>query len=149
MTLVDLSDVISRAFDLIGAQMRHGRIKLSRDIPEGLPAIRGNANQLQHVFTNIALNAIHAMDSGGEITVSAKQDGQEYEVTVSDTGPGIPRENLDRIFDPFFTTKPIGKGTGLGLSIAYGIVENHGGEIAVDSIWGRGTTFNLRFPIED
>ncbi|NVM21187.1 MAG: PAS domain S-box protein [Desulfobacterales bacterium] len=147
MTLVDLSDVISRTFDLIGAQMRHKRIKMIREIPKGLPPIRGDANQLQHIFTNIALNAIQAMDPGGEITVCAKCDSPDCEVAISDTGPGIPRENLDRIFDPFFTTKAIGKGTGLGLSIAYGIVQNHGGEIMVDSVLGRGTTFRIKLPV--
>lgn len=149
MTLVNLSDVISRTFELIGAQIRHKGIKLTRDIPEGLPAIRGNANQLQQVFTNIVLNAIHVMDSGGKITVCAKRDVPECEVAISDTGPGIPKEHLDKIFEPFFTTKAIGKGTGLGLSIVYGIVQNHGGEITVDSVLGKGTTFNLRFPNDD
>ena len=149
MTLVNLSDVISGTFELIGTQIRHKGIKLTRDIPEGLPAIRGNANQLQQVFTNIVLNAIHVMDSGGKITVCAKRDGPECEVAISDTGSGIPKEHLDKIFEPFFTTKAIGKGTGLGLSIVYGIVQNHGGEITVDSVLGKGTTFNLRFPISE
>jgi len=89
------------------------------------------------------------MGSGGEITVRAKRDGAACEVVISDTGPGIPKGHPDRIFEPFFTTKPIGKGTGLGLSIVYGIVQNHGCEITVDSVLGQGTTFNLRFPIED
>ena len=147
MTPVDLSDVISRTFELMAAQMRQRQIKLISKIPEGLPPIRGNPNQLQHVFTNIAINAIHAMDSAGEITVCTRADGPECEVTISDTGRGIPRENLDRIFDPFFTTKPIGRGTGLGLSIAYGIIQNHGGEITVDSVVGRGTRFKIKLPV--
>ena len=85
------------------------------------------------------------MGSGGEITVRAKRDGAACEVVISDTGPGIPKEHPDRIFEPFFTTKPIG----MGLSIVYGIVQNHGCEITVDSVLGQGTTFNFRFPISD
>ena len=149
MSSVDISDVISKTFELIGVQIRHKRVKLNREIQNDLPAIQGNANQLQQVFTNIVLNAVYVIDQEGEITVCARREDSTCEISISDTGPGIPQEHLDRIFDPFFTTKPIGKGTGLGLSIAYGIIQNHGGEITVDSLLGRGTTFRIKLPVKE
>ncbi len=147
MTLVNVSDVISRTFDLIGVQLRRQQIRLIREIQESIPVFRGNPGQLQQVFTNIVLNAVWVMDKGGELTICAKHDGSTCEVSISDTGPGIPPGNLPRIFDPFFTTKPIGKGTGLGLSIVYGIIQDHHGEITVDSEPGKGTTFYIRLPL--
>ena len=80
--------------------------------------------------------------------MTAKRDDAVCEIAITDTGPGIPKDNIGRIFDPFFTTKPIGQGTGLGLSIAYGIVQNHGGEITVDTVVGRGTTFSICLPAD-
>ncbi|MCP4352993.1 MAG: PAS domain-containing protein [Desulfobacterales bacterium] len=146
MTLVNISDVISRTFDLIGVQLRRKQIRVVRRIQENIPMFPGNPSRLQQVFTNIVLNAVWVMDKGGELTICAKYDNRMCEVTISDTGPGIPRENLSRIFDPFFTTKPIGKGTGLGLSIVYGIIQDHHGEITAESALGQGATFYIRLP---
>ncbi|MBI3591914.1 MAG: hypothetical protein HY099_00225, partial [Nitrospirae bacterium] len=83
----------------------------------------------------------------GEITVKTWHEDSNIYVSISDTGYGIPSENLDKIFEPFYTTKEVGKGTGLGLSIAYDIIKKHNGEITVDSAVGRGTTFIVKIPV--
>lgn len=144
--LVDLREVLECAFELISTQIRRQgqRYQMSLESPELY--VRGNANQLQQVAINLALNAVQAMEPGGDLTVSARREGDVCELFFTDTGCGIPSECLNRIFDPFFTTKPAGKGTGLGLSIVYGILANHGGMITVDSVLGRGTTFRVCLP---
>ena len=98
-----------------------------------MPDILGDANQLQQVFLNLILNAAAAMPHGGKLEMSPRVEeprGRDYR---GGHGCGIREENLDRIFDPFFTTKPVGQGTGLGLSVRYGIIEQHGGTIEVES----------------
>jgi two-component system NtrC family sensor kinase len=111
--------------------------------------ILGDPHQLEQVFLNILMNAIEAMQNGGklEIAVQERQDPRFVQVAVTDTGAGIPPENLPRIFDPFFTTKEAGKNTGLGLSVSYGIVRTHGGYIDVESIVGAGTTVRVDLPV--
>jgi len=144
-----LDEVVDRTFELLGMHFKQTRIEIVREIPAAL-AVWGNANQLQQVLTNIALNSAQAMDQGGELRIRAhKNSAGAATLIISDTGPGIPRKHLDKIFDPFFTTKPTGLGTGLGLSIVYGIVEHHGGRITVDSEPGQGTTFTITLPTSD
>src|SRR6185369_14759771 len=109
--------------------------------------VRGHAGQLHQVFLNIITNAAQAIgDRGGTIKIETARKSGEVLIAIRDDGPGIPAEVLPRIFDPFFTTKDVGQGSGLGLSIVHGIVERHGGKIAVDSQVGRGTTFTVRLP---
>ncbi len=120
-------------------------IILDLNLAEDLGATKADAAQVEQVLLNLFLNARDAMPSGGDLVVRTGMRESMVVVEISDTGEGIPRENLNRIFDPFFTTKPIGKGTGLGLAVSYGIVEEHGGRIFVDSP-GRGTHFQLNFP---
>jgi signal transduction histidine kinase len=96
---------------------------------------------------NILVNAGHAIEERGQITVATRQQGDFVYIEISDTGKGIAPENLARVFEPFFTTKAVGKGTGLGLSISYGIVRKHGGEIDVRSEVGAGTMFVIKLPI--
>ena len=112
-----------------------------------LPEVECLPSQLNQVFMNLLVNAAHAIEEQGTITVRSGAHGEEVWVEVSDTGKGIAPEHLNRIFDPFFTTKPIGKGTGLGLSLSYGIVQKHHGRIEVDSAVGRGTTFRITLPV--
>jgi len=115
-----------------------------------IPEVYCYPQQVNQVFMNLLVNAAHAIEDKGEIKIStAHLDGAEpmVEVRISDTGKGIPPENLSRIFDPFFTTKPVGKGTGLGLSMVYSIVKKHDGEIKVESEVGKGTTFVIRLPV--
>ena len=106
-----------------------------------------NPQQINQVIANLLLNAAHAIDGHGRITVSTSSEWDQVLLTVTDTGCGIPLDIQKRIFDPFFTTKDVGKGTGLGLSISYDIVRKHGGEITLESEPGMGTTFMVRLPI--
>jgi len=99
------------------------------------------------VFVNIFLNAIQAMEEGGELRIRAETSNDEIILTVSDTGKGIPENALPRIFDPFYTAKGEGKGTGLGLWISQGIVERHGGTIQIESEKGKGTTVRIHLPV--
>ncbi|MEO8754011.1 MAG: ATP-binding protein [Casimicrobiaceae bacterium] len=111
-----------------------------------LPEIECLPTQLNQVFLNILMNAAQAMPEGGTITVRSGTQGEEVWVSITDTGRGIPSNQLKRIFDPFYTTKPVGEGTGLGLSLSYGIVEKHRGRIEVQSEIGVGTTFRIVLP---
>jgi len=113
-----------------------------------LPEVECLASQLNQVFMNLLVNAAHAIEERGTITIRTGRQGGEVWVDVADTGKGIAAENLKKIFDPFFTTKPIGKGTGLGLSLSYGIVQKHHGRIEVHSEVGKGTTFRVWLPIK-
>ena len=112
-----------------------------------IPPVKCNLGQLNQVFMNLLVNAAQAIETRGEIIVKTGRQNGALVVSVSDTGCGIPEENLARIFDPFFTTKEVGKGTGLGLSIAYDIVKKHNGDISVQSEAGIGTTFTVRIPV--
>jgi signal transduction histidine kinase len=101
---------------------------------------------------NIINNAVAAMEGGGSLTISAHSSDSTVEISFTDTGPGIPLENMDKIFEPFFTTKKVGEGTGLGLSVSYGILTKFGGDIRVRSTTrgeGResGTTFTVVLPV--
>lgn len=112
-----------------------------------LPDVKCLASQLNQVFMNLLVNAAHAIQDRGVITISTGADGDWVWVAIKDTGTGIKPENMNRIFEPFFTTKPVGSGTGLGLSLSYSIVNKHGGRIEVDSKLGAGTTFTVRLPV--
>jgi signal transduction histidine kinase len=109
----------------------------------GIPPIECFPFQLNQVFMNLLVNASHAIEARGTITIRTGHDDAWVWVEVQDTGRGIKPENLARIFEPFFTTKPVGQGTGLGLSLSYGIVQKHGGRIEVNSELGQGTTFKV------
>jgi PAS domain S-box-containing protein len=113
-----------------------------------LPQVWCEPSQINQVFMNLLVNAGHAIDDKGEITITTGQQGEEVFIAIADTGSGIAPEDIKRIFDPFFTTKPVGKGTGLGLSLAYGIVQKHIGRIEVQSELGKGTTFTVWLPIK-
>jgi signal transduction histidine kinase len=125
-------------------------IRISRNVDPYI-SVKGDAQRLRQVFWNLLLNACQAMPTGGEIIVSAlpcpQTNGKPAlcEIIITDTGPGIAHEFLEKIFDPFFTTKR--RGTGLGLAIVYRIVEDHGGTITVDSKPGKGAQFTIRLPM--
>ncbi|MFH0754048.1 MAG: ATP-binding protein [Candidatus Omnitrophota bacterium] len=102
--------------------------------------------QLSQVFLNLFVNAVHAIQENGKITIRTSMEEDAVVIQITDTGAGMTEEVRRRIFEPFFTTKPVGKGTGLGLSLVYTIIEKHKGEISVDSVPGQGTTFTVRLP---
>jgi two-component system NtrC family sensor kinase len=112
-----------------------------------LPLVQCRPSELNQVFMNILLNASHAIDERGTITVATGVEGDEVWIEIQDSGHGIPDDILQRIFDPFFTTKPVGSGTGLGLSISYGIVKKHNGRIEVRNEPGSGACFRIMLPI--
>jgi two-component system NtrC family sensor kinase len=143
-TTVSVPEIVKATARLVGNELKLGGIELSLDVEDELPEIKGNPRNLQQVFLNLFLNAIQAMPEGGRLGVRALKAGDGFlRVDVSDTGPGIPAEHLDKIFEPFFTTKDPGRGTGLGLSVAYATVEAHHGRIIVESKVGKGTTFSV------
>ncbi|HEY5995819.1 MAG TPA: ATP-binding protein, partial [Candidatus Deferrimicrobiaceae bacterium] len=115
---VQVNDLLQRTLVFVQKQLTEGSIEIERDLDDGIPVIRGNAMQLQQVFTNLILNAAQAMPEGGRLTLRTGRTPEAITVAVSDTGSGIPPDLLQRIFDPFFTTKPVGEGTGLGLSVS-------------------------------
>jgi PAS domain S-box-containing protein len=144
---VDLNKVIRETLSLVEHQLEKARVQVKLCLENDLPTVRGNGGKLQQVFLNLVLNARDAMESGGILAVKTWSDDGHARIEVADTGHGIPADHLPRIFDPFFTTKQGRKGTGLGLSVTYGIVQEHGGAIDVQSEPGAGTRFNLDFPL--
>ena len=113
-----------------------------------IPHVMCYPQQLNQVFMNILVNAAHAIEGRGVITLRTFSENGNVVIEISDTGKGISPEHLSRIFEPFFTTKPVGMGTGLGLSVAYAIIKKHNGEITVDSKVGAGTRFQVCIPVE-
>jgi len=149
---VDVNKVIADTLALLEHQFKTTKIQVQDELAGHLPLISGNAGRLQQVFLNLFLNARDAMPSGGTLRV-ATSNGEGVSVVVSDTGSGIAQEHIQRIYDPFFTTKTApregqqARGTGLGLSVTYGIIQEHAGQIRVESRPGSGTTFYVDFPM--
>jgi two-component system NtrC family sensor kinase len=148
--LSDLNELVENTLNFIEYEFRTSNIKIVRKLDPHLPCSMMDPNQLQQVFLNIVNNGRQAMEGfrqGGTLTAKTEKSGDKLRVSFSDNGPGIAPENVAKIFDPFFTTKEIGKGTGLGLSLSYGIVQEHGGAIRVESKLGDGATFIIELPI--
>jgi two-component system NtrC family sensor kinase len=145
---VDLNEGIEVTLRLLSGYYKSGHITLLRDYGE-LPPINCYAAQLNQVWMNLLVNAAQAIgENEGQVRIKTRCDGRTVIVSVTDTGKGILPDDLKSIFDPFFTTKPVGEGTGLGLSISHGIIERHGGTIAVDNTPGVGTTFTITLPVD-
>ncbi|PYS01471.1 MAG: histidine kinase [Acidobacteria bacterium] len=144
---VDIHQVIADTLSLLDHQFKSARVCVDRELRAEYPVVFANAGKLQQVFLNLFVNARDAMPEGGELRVLTETVDSKLEIIVQDTGVGISRENIQKIYDPFFTTKAAGKGTGLGLSVSYGIVQEHGGNISVDSKPGIGTSFKLELPL--
>ena len=141
---VDIHEGIDNTLTLVQHELKH-RIQVEKDYGE-VPLITCYPNQLNQVFMNLLVNACHAIEGKGTIFIKTRMDGDSVVLEFRDTGIGISEENRQRIFDPGFTTKEFGEGTGLGLSIVSGIVQNHGGQLEVESQEGQGTTFRLILP---
>ena len=144
---VDLNAVVEETLSLTEYQMRLQGITVNRQLAPDLLPVLADKGQMKQTFLNLFLNAQDAMPQGGALTLETKNSRRrQVVVKVSDTGKGIPKENLSQIFEPFFTTKKTVSGAGLGLSVVYGIVRDHKGSIKVDSVVGRGTSFTVRLP---
>ena len=146
VTAVDVKATIEESLTLAGYQVRLERVERVVEVPEGLPKVRSNQNQLQEVLLNLILNACQAMgEKGGRIALSAHPNGSTVVLTVEDNGPGIPAIALRKVFDPFYTTKATG--TGLGLFVTQRIIQSHGGTIDLESTKGKGTRFTIHLPV--
>ncbi len=137
---------ISEIIESLIAQDAFKDIDLKVNLSPDLPEILADPVRIGQVALNMLLNAVHAITPPGKIDVETRKAGDMVEIVFSDSGQGIPEKHLNRIFDPFFTTKGARKGTGLGLAISYGIIQNHGGDIKVESAEGKGSTFIVRLP---
>jgi PAS domain S-box-containing protein len=146
-TELSINQVMDDTLQLLEPQLRHSQIEIVRAYDPNLPLAYGNAVKLQQIFTNLILNARDAIPEGGRITLfTASTDEETIVIEIADTGMGIAPENVAKIYDPFYTTKGVGRGTGLGLAVSYGIVQEHSGHIAVESMPGKGTTFRITLP---
>jgi two-component system, NtrC family, sensor kinase len=146
--LHDINLAISRTVFLLESQPIFQNIEIVKDFTEALPLVPGDRQQFNHLFMNLLLNAVEAMDDQGTLTIKTSHaaDPGFISVTISDTGPGVPEALVSRIFEPFFTTKESGKGTGLGLSLAYSIVQDHDGKITVKNLPTGGASFAIMLP---
>jgi signal transduction histidine kinase len=145
MQPVDLAGCLRSTVALVRSAYKE-RVTFELDLADETPRVQGSAGHLNQVFMNLIVNACQAIEGEGTVAVTLAPDDAGVAVTIADTGPGIPESVRERIFDPFYTTKPAGQGTGLGLAICLGLVEKHGGRIAVESRPGDGTRFTLCFP---
>lgn len=142
---VSLVELIEEILAQVSHQAPLTGVRIERRLPVDLPPVLGDGERLRQVFTNVVLNAVQAMDGQGELILEGKNEAGYVEISVRDSGCGIPPELREKIFNPFFTTKK--RGTGLGLSISYGIVKAHGGDISVESAEGQGSRFRIRLPV--
>ncbi len=153
-----LNSLVEQTTQLIAQSAQIADIDIVLDLDETLPPVWIDEDLVKQVIMNLLVNAQHAIEHTGRITIKTRTcpghgtDGDDRaapmaEITITDTGCGIPKENLQRIFDPFFTTKGVGKGTGLGLSVSHGTIAAHGGVIEVDSTVGVGTEFRIYLPL--
>ncbi len=153
-THIDLNEIIREVLSVTEHTLNIHRIQVVRNFAQDLPSIIGDAEKLHQVFINLFNNAQYAMPDGGEIAISTARTSRGVTIAVRDTGSGVAEEIKNKIFDPFFTTKEVGEGTGLGLSVSYGIVQEHGGTIVVESpvmdpetkTPSAGTAFRIGFP---
>jgi two-component system NtrC family sensor kinase len=158
-TFSNLNELIAEIMQLTEQSAQVNDIQIITDIDEQLPEIWMDENLIKQVIMNMLVNAQHAIKGEGSITIKTRfraagdcpesitEPENMAEITITDSGCGIPSEDLQRIFDPFFTTKGVGKGTGLGLSVSHGTIKAHGGAIEVESIVGKGTEFRIYLPV--
>jgi signal transduction histidine kinase len=146
---VDLNAGIQSTVNIILGHAKKKQVKIETQLDPALPPVACQPAKINQVVMNLVSNAIDASHENGRVVVrTAAADGRAR-IEVEDEGTGILPELRERIFDPFFTTKPVGEGTGLGLSISYGIVNDHGGTIEVDSTPGKGTKFSVSLPVKE
>jgi signal transduction histidine kinase/CheY-like chemotaxis protein len=147
---VQIEEVLNKSMELVEYDLQTSGVKLVKDFEKAMPPINVDMFKMQQVFLNIINNAFHALKDikNPEIAIKVKKVNDKIQVSFTDNGSGIPENIQHRIFEPFFTTKDVKCGTGLGLSISYGIIKEHGGEIRVQSVIGKGSTFVMDLPIK-
>ncbi len=149
---VDLNRIVEKTLLLNSNLLKINNVTVQKRLDENLPELTGSEDQLQQVFMNLISNTVEALEpkGGGTLSIETKALKKENKIKISfqDSGIGVPEENLPMLFEPFFTTKRIGKGVGLGLSVVYGIIEELGGSIRVDSEIEKGTTFIVELPVD-
>jgi signal transduction histidine kinase len=145
----DINALIDDVLTFIQRRLRQNALTIVKDYDPTAPAMLVDGEKIRQVLINLLMNAQHATDNKGTITIKTVFDktGNQMRISVKDDGYGIEKENLSRIFDPFFTTKSTGEGTGLGLAVSYGIIKSHGGHIDVFSEPGLGTEFTVILPV--
>ncbi|MCZ7379966.1 MAG: ATP-binding protein [Candidatus Methanoperedens sp.] len=144
LTLIDINKKIEKVLGIMTPQLKD--IKVTTEL-EPIPRICADSGQIQQVIINLLKNSIQSITKEGEIMIKTAAKNDYVEISISDNGCGIPKEDLNKIFDPFFTTKEMGKGTGLGLSISYGIIKRHNGSIEVKSNIRKGTKLTIKLPV--
>jgi len=145
---LNLNNVIRGLEHMLRAAMSE-QIELRFELSPDLGLVRADPSQIEQVIMNLAINARDAMTGGGRLTIATSNGdspGAHVLLTVADTGHGMDERTKSRVFEPFFTTKEVGRGTGLGLAIVYGIVKRGGGDVFVESMLGKGTTFKICLP---
>lgn len=145
---IDLSRLMDDSISFLEARCSKSGIVIKKDYAIDPVIISVDPVQIKQVITNLALNGIQAMENGGTLTITIRKTAASAIFSIQDTGIGISRQNISKAFVPFFTTKDVGKGTGLGLSVVYGIVQNHKGDIKVNSYPEKGTIFHVTLPLE-
>ncbi len=143
----DINQNIDSTVNVVWNELKY-KANVTKDYGD-LPQVQCYPQLLNQVFMNLLINAAQSIEKRGEINIKTRADNGYVKIKISDTGSGIPKENINRIFDPFFTTKDVGKGTGLGLNVAYKIIKKHHGKIDAKSVVGKGTTFTIRIPVAD
>jgi PAS domain S-box-containing protein len=146
---IDINITLQRTIELMGYQGRLKDLQVNKEFAPGLPPLQGNEGDLRQVFIAVITNALDAMNNSGVLTIGTLQEGNTLSITIRDTGPGIPPEQVGRVFDPFFTTKSGQGGTGLGLAIARKIVANYKGDISLSSKQGEGTSVVITLPLPE
>jgi PAS domain S-box-containing protein len=146
---VSVNGVIEEVVLMLNSQFKKQQINMAMHLDNSIPLVTLDAEKIKQVILNMLLNSAQAMEKKGNIEIFSHYQNADHclKIIIEDDGPGIPAAIIDKIFDPFFTTKSPGKGTGLGLSVSYGIVKDHDGEIAVDSIPGKLTRFVITLPV--
>lgn len=144
---VDINETLDQTIDLLENYALVNNINIQTDLSSSLPVIANDKAQLQQVFLNLISNSIDAISKDGLIEIGSRSTDSHIVVTISDDGPGIPKDQQSKVFEPFFTTKETGKGTGLGLWISYDIMEKMGGTIVFESREGEGSAFTVKIPI--
>jgi two-component system NtrC family sensor kinase len=147
LRLIDINEILSHTVSFVSKQALFRNIRIESDLQEDLPSVTADSAQLEQVILGILVNASEMMPDGGRIVITSAilNWGEEVEVSIRDTGPGIPEENLRKIFEPFFSTKG-GSSLGIGLAVSWNIINQHGGRLDVDSKPGQGATFRIALP---